>query len=421
MTSNIIWFTAIIGYIVQTKSFSRILARHEYGKDYITNNNHTNTNNINNNASNGDPSNKVTKNLAVHVAILYFISWFLLLPLSRYWNYLYKSSSSAVAGTGLNNNVVNNSSLSSSFSSTQSSILLTTNNNNLSSNSSNLNLVCDDNEDDSSKLNKFLNNFKHFIKIFILAILLDIAILSYTVALSMMPAFDVTLIQNTSIFEITTLLYGVCNVAKRQNVFRNFVIMMTALVGILIISYTNATCDLLEGKLSINKETGEVNDPFLFDRLKASLLCGLCSLVMGPFAVLANKWLTEQKPDTNKKNISYLITICVILLLPLLPNDTSFFKEINDNNNNAWFFLFLGIIGGVIPTLVSIILLNKNSPPEFLTTANLAVIVMMGIANWISEANQTYIIRWEVIGYIMLSISTLFLFFSLRGPSKERI
>lgn len=397
MATNLLWLTLLGSYIVQTKSFSKILGRptHHNNNDYNNNiklNINKNISDIHDtNNSITDESIKPIKNLSVQIAIVYFAAWFLLIPLARLWNIPCKTSS-------LNSNDINNL--------------------------SNVNLNCDefynnsgsnnnDNRDNRTTISLLKSKFKQVSKIFILSLLLSITVLSYTLALTMTPAFDVTLIQNTSIFEITTLLYGVCGVAKRQNVFRNFIIMMVALIGILIVSYTNATCDLLAGKLSINKETGEVNDPFLFDRLKAALLCGLCSLTMGPFAVLSHKWLTNQKPITNKKNIFAIAITSILLLVPFIPKQSSFWRDINSNNSSGWLFLMLAIVGGVLPNIISIILLTKNSSPEFITTANLSVIVLMGIVQGLSESGQTYVIRWEVIGYLMLTISSIILFFSL--------
>lgn len=382
MSSNIFWLTALGSYIVQTKSFSKILGRP------IINNNNNKTNKINSinnihNASNelnDETAIKPIKNLSVQIAIVYFAAWFLLLPLFRCWNLARKTSS------------MENEEL----------------------NGSNINLERDDTIP-QSKASIIISKLKHFFKILTLSLLISTAVLSYTLALTMTPAFDVTLIQNTAIFEITTLLYGVCSISKRQNVFRNFIFMMIALVGILIVSYANATCDLLAGKLSINKETGEVNDPFLFDRLKAALLCGLGSLTIGPFAVLSNKWLTNEKPAINRRNVCYIALTSICLLIPFIPKKSSFWTDMNSNNESGWLFLILAIVGGILPNIISIIQLNKNSPPEFVTTANLAVIVLMGIVQGLSESNETYIIRWQVIGYIMLTTSAIFLFISLRG------
>lgn len=380
MSSNLLWLTVLGSYIVQTKSFSKILGRPTYNN----NNNNNNISNINNihNATDDSKDNtiKPIKNLSVQIAIVYFAAWFLLIPLSRFWNLPHKSSSTENEDVEV----------------------------------SNLNLDRDDTTQES-KFSVLCSKLKHFSKIFTLSLFISIAVLSYTLALTMTPAFDVTLIQNTSIFEITTLLYGVCGVSKRQNVFRNFIFMMMALIGILIVSYTNATCDLLAGKLSINKETGEVNDPFLFDRLKAALLCGLGSLTIGPFAVLSNKWLTNEKPSMNRRNVSYIALTSICLLIPFIPKKSSFWMDMNSNNESGWLFLMIAIVGGILPNIISIILLNKNSPPEFVTTANLAVIVLMGIVQGLSESNETYIVRWEVIGYIMLTCSAIFLFISLRG------
>ncbi|CCK72496.1 uncharacterized protein KNAG_0K01310 [Huiozyma naganishii CBS 8797] len=378
MSANILWFTVVSSYIVQTKCFSRILSRQKYSSY-----------NNSDGADNSDGVSTPIQNLSVQMAIVYFASWLLLLPIARIWNITTLKSSALESGA---------------------------------ESSSSLNLVRStdnffDETTNGSRWTRIRERFRFCSKILLLSILLVIPIISYTVALSLSPAFDVTLIQNTSTFEIVTLLYGVFNIAKRKNVFRNFVIMMVALMGILIVSYTNATCDLLAGKLSINKETGEVNDPFLFDRLKASLLCGLCSLALGPFAVLSQKWLTNQRAETNRKTLFFITITCIVLLLPLLPKDSKFFATMAEDNLGC--FLLLGIVGGIVPNVISIIMLNKCSAPEFITTTNLAIIVLMGLSQWICESNETFIVRWEVIGYLMLTVSGLALFFTLR-PVKNR-
>lgn len=399
MSTNLLWLTLLGSYIVQTKSFSKILGRPtHYNNNDLNNNIKLNINdtinniqNINNSTTDGPI--KPIKNLSVQIAIVYFAAWFLLIPLARFWNIPCKIFS-------LDTNDINS----------LSNVHL--NRDEFDSNSdTNTNV----NSDNGTSISILRSRFKQFSKIFILSLLLSVTVLSYTLALSMTPAFDVTLIQNTSIFEIITLLYGVCGIAQRQNVFCNFIIMMVALIGILIVSYTNATCDLLAGKLSINKETGEVNDPFLFDRLKAALLCGLCSLTMGPFAVLSHKWLTNEKLVTNKKNICAIAITCILLLVPFIPKQSSFWRDINSNNRYGWLFLILAIVGGVLPNIISVILLTKNSPPEFITTANLSVIVLMGLVQGLSESDQTYVVRWEVIGYLMLTVSSIILFFNLRN------
>lgn len=253
----------------------------------------------------------------------------------------------------------------------------------------------------------------YIIKLVILSSLLVIPVFTFMLALSLSPAFDVALIQNTSIFEIVTLLYGVCGISKRKYIFKNFLIMCAALLGILIISYTKATCDILAGKLSINPTTGEISDPFLFDRLKASLLCGLGNLPVGLFAVVWNCWF-GQKSNTIQQQSAHLSLIGIIsiaILVPFGPGFKVFYECIQLFNRDElfWSILLSSVFLGTVPFLCALLYLNRISPPEYLTTCNLGAIISMGIMEWLAEPTQTTIVRWEVVGYIILSLSCLFL------------
>lgn len=318
----------------------------------------------------------------ISVSILYFLAWLLILPITRYWN-----------NTHINIDM----------------------------------LPIDQVEDNAFTYNspssKLKSNIIYLLKILTLSVCIAIPVLSYVVALSITPAFDVALIQNLASFEIVTLLYGVCNIAKKQNVFRNFVVMMIAVISVLIVSYTNATGDLLAGKLTINPETGEVNDPFLFDRLKASLLCGLGSLLIGPFAVLLNNWFgpLSNTPSNAKKNLFAIAFCSIILLLPLTANDANFWNLVVKNENNMVFYFLLAFIGGTVPNLVCTIKLNSTTPPEFLTTLNLSAIVAMGIIQWVCESGKTIVVRWEVISYTLLSLCAVFLYYTLGYTNEKSI
>ncbi|KAK5959521.1 mannosylinositol phosphorylceramide synthase regulatory subunit PWA37_003482 [Arxiozyma heterogenica] len=250
-------------------------------------------------------------------------------------------------------------------------------------------------------------------KLVVLSSLLVIPVFTYMLALSLSPAFDVALIQNTSIFEIVTLLYGVCGISKRKYIFRNFLVMCAALLGILIISYTKATCDILAGKLSINPTTGEISDPFLFDRLKASLLCGLGNLPVGLFAVMWNSWF-GQRSNTIQQQSAHLSLIGIIslaMLVPFGPGFKVFYECIQLFNGDGlfWSTLLGSVFLGTVPFFCALLYLNRISSPEYLTTCNLGSIISMGIMEWLAEPTQTTIVRWEVVGYIMLSLSCLFL------------
>lgn len=269
--------------------------------------------------------------------------------------------------------------------------------------------------------NDFFSRLSYVVKLLTLAILLLVAIFTYMNSLSLTPAFDVALIQNTSIFEITTLLYGVCGLARRKNVFRNFLIMMVALVGILLVSYTKATCDLLAGKYSINQKTGELNDPFLFDRLKSALLCGLGALTLGPVAILWKRWFDYSDRTTFSHQCVHLTLIgslCMAGLLPFLPHSLAALVK-GPAGRTFWLEVVVTLIFGTLLHLVSVLQLLRNTLPAYCTTVNLGAIIFMGISDWICEPTQTTIVRWEVIGYIMLSVSCVVL--SVSYYERKRI
>lgn len=381
MATRIYWFTAVAGYIVQTKCFSYLQT-----KDNID----------------SAKDEKSHKSLMVILSFMYFASWLLLPAISRFFD---------VRESVKKQNL---------------SAPLT-----LSSSSSDLELQTFDEEPEISAEtvtntdqkpeteNKI--TIKYLAQLITLAVLVFVPVLSYMMALSMSPGFDIALIQNTSIFEITSLLYGVCGLTKRRNVATRFLIMMIALIGILIVSYTKATCDLLAGKLSINESTGELNDPFLFDRLKSSLLCGLGSLTIGPFAVLWNRWFNKRSKHVTMSeqcgHLSIMGLICMILLLPFYPSLVGAISSIY-NDRSFWLVSVAGILCGALPHVVSLLQVNRKTTPEYSTTINLGAIIFMGISDWICEPTQTTIVRWEVIGYIMLSVCCIMLSVSYYQKKK---
>ncbi|EDO17454.1 hypothetical protein Kpol_1037p51 [Vanderwaltozyma polyspora DSM 70294] len=351
MTVRLYWFTAVMGYVVQTKFLSHVQSLN------------TNKNN----------DNSTSDSITVYLTFIYFASWLLIFPLSK----LLKDNSTS--SLPISNQIENRI------------------------NSENLNL--------NHKQLFSYSYFKYFVKIFTLAILALVTVLSYHTALAITPAFDVALIQNTSKFEITILLFGICGIAKRKNIFRNYVIIMFGLLGVLLIAYTKATCDFLSGKLTINQETGELNDPFLFDRLKGALICGLGALTTGPFAVLYNRWFNTEK-DSFVKQGNHLLLIGIInmiLLSPFFPTVSSSSVSLLYSGKEFWLPVLSSIALGTLPHLLSLLYLNRNAIPEYLTTTNLGIIITMGLAEWICEPTQTFIVRWEVIGYLLLSVACVIL------------
>lgn len=383
MPTRIYWFIAVFGYIIQTKCLSQLQTRNK-------NDQHENTDDHNHHG------------LTLLLTFMYFSSWLFLAPISRLFKKAQHKKKSylplALSLTSTSSSSTSDLELQ-TFSDSQDTSAVTRNNNS------------DRRSGDNDTKNSSRFTLKYLAKLITLSLLVLLPVVSYVMALSMSPGFDVALIQNTSIFEITSLLYGVCGFTKRKSVFRNFTVMMVALFGILIVSYTKATCDLLAGKLSINEKTGELNDPFLFDRLKSSLLCGLGALTLGPFAILWNRWFNNSKYITISQQCSHLSIVGVISMIFLLPFSPSLINAITFfcKDRTFWLTALAATMLGTLSNVVSLLQINRKTPPEYSTTINLGTIIFMGISDWICEPTQTTIVRWEVIGYIMLSICCIML------------
>lgn len=414
MATTYAWFGAVLGYVIQTKCLSiiqsKLLVRNLAKLHYKT--------------SNNPPSKEETSYiLSIYLTFIYCVSLLFVLPLSQF---LCERLSVIRLDSSLN------TSTESSESSDNEQIAL-----DIEETPIEMDLL--DSENVPPPTNIVIantvtqrtdhNNVVYLGKLVALTICLIIPIFTYNYALSLSPAFDVSLIQNTSVFEIITLLMGVCNISKKKNLFKNFIVMMMALIGILIVSYTKATCDLLSGKLTINKHTGEVADPFLFDRLKAGLICGLGSLTIGPFSVLWHHWFGSQNSNSSMErprlekyllcqstHVSLIGTLCIFMLLPFIPNLANSFQIISYLYMDKFFWVTImsSILFGTLPNIFSIIILTNESAPEYITTCNLGAIVFMGLADWITEPGQTTIVQWEVIGYMMLASSCIFLSASLK-------
>lgn len=428
-----LWFVAVLGYTIQTNCISNILS-----KRFAT----------------GSPEDSYSEagghTLTIYLTFIFFASWLLLVPIARIWESAVSSFSTKKVGGHNQLTFVEDTYPSSPRSALSADThIRETQDGNILHNSNagdddanfsitnamenapyqNLQSFALERSNPSSTVAKVL----YFVKLFVMALLIIVTAFSYHLALSMSPAFDVGLIQNTSIFEIVSLLYGVCGIAKRKNVMRNFLVMMSALIGVLVVSYTKATCDLLAGKLSINKETGELSDPFLFDRLKSALLCGLGALTMGPFAVLWYRWFQKPSNRSYTPNLSpfrsggshsTLTRSCthlsliglfgMIILLPFLPKipTSSETTSLLYSDSSFWFSIMGSVMCGTLPCVLALVKLNKIAPPEYITTCNLGAIIFLGIAEWIAGPTQTTIIRWEVIGYIILTLSCIILTFS---------
>ncbi|CAD1780283.1 similar to Saccharomyces cerevisiae YBR036C CSG2 Endoplasmic reticulum membrane protein, required for mannosylation of inositolphosphorylceramide and for growth at high calcium concentrations [Maudiozyma barnettii] len=445
MSISYAWFGAVLGYVVQTKCLSiiqsKLLVRSLAKMSYQN--------------SKNPPSREETSYiLTIYLTFIYCVSFLFVLPLSQFICDRISAirMESTISSTSSSNDDIETAFGSHSIDDVDrcNDDNNDNNNNNTDSTTTNNNSAMDI-EDSAFEMNLLNdasmppprniviahnmtrrtdhNTVTYLGKLIVLAFCLIVPIFTYNYALSLSPAFDVSLIQNTAVFEIVSLLLGVCNISRKQSLFKNFLVMMSALIGILIVSYTKATCDLLSGKLSINKHTGEVADPFLFDRLKAGLICGLGSLLLGPFAVLWHRWfgLTNThslmgKPCIEKylfrqsTHVSLIGTICIFMLLPFIPNLANSFQIISYLYMDKFFWVTImgSILFGTLPNLFSIIILTNEYSPEFITTCNLGAIVFMGLADWITEPGQTTVIQWEVIGYMVLASSCIYLSISLK-------
>ncbi|SCU81397.1 LAMI_0B06062g1_1 [Lachancea mirantina] len=269
----------------------------------------------------------------------------------------------------------------------------------------------------------------HAIKIAGLAILLSLGYYTYFTSIKLSPALDIAIIHNISKFEICSLLLGVCGISSRRHLFKNYVLLVTILVGVLIVSYTKATCDFLAGKLSVNAETGELTDPFLFDRLKGALICGLGALVNGPATVLWNKWIVSSFfSDKRQKSrlyhsfmLNYQVSLvgvaCLVLLGPILIiycRDESLLGGFAQNSG----LLLASIFLGNIPMILAFVHLSEKSCPEFATTCYMGSIIATAISDWLAESGGSIITRWEVIGYFLISIGGVILGFNYRSQKN---
>lgn len=436
MSRTIAWFTAVIGYVIQTKGLSVIQSDKFLSLDSIRNGGHMNISRL--------TMDQMKEALTIYLTFTHFVALMLLLPIAALFRrdsdegeseYTRVDSSEDAAHDEFElqemsprGGIIEGRSLSMDLSLDLSNLIpheptppsmSVLPSSTPSSSSSSPSLTSSTNSSFKSIFGFILPSFSigstalYIMKLIILSTFLVVPVFTYMLALSLSPCFDVALIQNTAIFEIVTLLYGVCGISRRKYIFRNFLVMSAALFSILIISYTKATCDMLAGKLSINPTTGEVSDPFLFDRLKASLLCGLGNLPMGLFAVMWNRWFGQRSNTIQQQtaHLSLVGIICIIMLLPFGPGFTIFYECIQLFNGDELFWLTLvgSIFLGTVPFFYALLYLNRISPPEYLTTCNLGAIIFMGIMEWLSEPVQTTIVRWEVIGYIILSLSCIFL------------
>lgn len=392
MEYKVLWFSAVLGYVIQSRSISAI---------------HSNPLLLNpkDNLGHSISSDKLHHALTIYLTFLYFASLLLLLPIVRFIH------SMKIPWLSLGDQMY----LDDQFEYELQYLIGNNNTTNNERHSIEVNEAVSEEREASPvyEPESMESCIKYFLKLFVLALLLLVPAWSYILALSLSPVFDISLIQNTAVFEIVTLLYGVCGISRRNHVFRDYLVMMAAVIAILIISYTKATCDILGGKLSINPQTGEVTDQYLFNRLEGALICGMGALPLGGFAVLWNKWINGNKahPIELSKHLSRIGFIAIILLSPFTPDVKSGFHAVSvlHASNSFWLCVLGTIFCGIIPNLLSLLYLNRIRPPEYITTCFLGSIISMGILEWVCEPIGTAVIRWEVIGYIILSLCCVFL------------
>lgn len=265
---------------------------------------------------------------------------------------------------------------------------------------------------------------KRALQFAILAGLISIAGYTFLMSLNLSPALDIAIIHNTSMFEIVSLLLVVTGLASRRHLLQNFLMMVVILIGILIVSYTKATCDVLSGKLSINQDTGELNDPFLFDRLKGALICGLGALTIGPVFVLWSKWTANAKntkegairPFTTSRDRNYVsnceISLVGVFNLMILGTALLVCGKGGSGSQTVMYkseWILVSIFAGHLPMVVATVHLSRRVSPIFTSTCFIGCIVFTALADWIAESAQSIITRWEVIGYLMVSITGIFL------------
>ena len=279
-------------------------------------------------------------------------------------------------------------------------------------------------------LRKIASRVGYLVRILLTSCLILTVILTYNMSLSLIPPFDVSLIQNVSIFEVVTLSYAISNIARNENVLRNFVVQLFILLNCVLLAYTNATSDFLSGKLSINNITKEVRDPFLFDRLKGGLLTGLGALAIGPFAVICNTVLNKEtlinKNSNNRKNLVLISVTSFLILLTLAHSPRKHLEAIQSIHQSStsrlqfWSYLVAGIVLGTLPNIVSIIKLNAEYPVEVITTCNLAAISLMGFVKWVGDIGQMVVVGWNVVANVVLLVGTVFLYHTLSNTDKEK-
>ncbi|AMD22116.1 HGL224Wp [Eremothecium sinecaudum] len=271
--------------------------------------------------------------------------------------------------------------------------------------------------------NQRFQSINSVLKLVTLSTLLIISMYSFMTALSIAPVFDVAIIHNTSMLEIIVLFATVAGVATNnmRSLAKRFISIFNALIGIVLVAYFNASSDLLSGKFSINPSTGESSDPFLFDRLKASLICGLGSLFIGPYVFLLERWCintSRQITGSGRWLKMYAwfsaIGLTSILMLSVVSLYSGGFKYMfhmcGSITRSPWFLL--SMICGKLPTVMGSAHLIMSDSIESLTLLPILRIIVVWLGQWCIEAENRILTLGEVVGFLMLVISFVIMFIS---------
>ncbi|CEP61252.1 mannosylinositol phosphorylceramide synthase regulatory subunit LALA0_S02e10154g [Lachancea lanzarotensis] len=367
-----LWLVAVLGYVVQTKTLS-----HVYNVSYET------------------QQQRPTQQDVLYLLFVHLSSWILVAPLTQLCSRVKdrlegRSGSWAFSAVAVG-----------------------------------AELLGADNDGRSRPNRTLASHFRQLVQITTLSLLLVIAGYTFFVALGLSPAVDVAIMHGTSMFEIVSLLLVVMGLAPGKKLGRSFAFMLIVLTGIFIVSYTKGTCDLLAGKLSVNEATGELDDPFLFDRLKGALTCGLGALTIGPFFVLWNKW-SAASPNESTTSIRPFLThaerSCIsnieisqlgianlLIVGPMLFLASAGRPFAQNSTLSSSAFMLLSVFAGHLPMIWAMVHLSDRVSLQFTSTCFVGFIVFTALADCIFDSAHVVVTRWEVIGYLLISVAGLLL------------
>lgn len=385
---------AIVTYVIQTNLLAKIQSKQFALHAAAV------TSDIDGNLSSSDDD--AAASLTVYLAFAYFAGWMLLFPLSNLIkddnNITLRDSNSFPLSRLNSENGMNSERIDTSTN--VPSILITSapsrdpNNSIDSLHPLPLPALTHSSTEDSYSSMTNHDVLVYVFKLFVLSICCIIPITAYIYSLSLCPVFDVVLMQRVSIFEISMLLFGIIEVQKHswahsRKIFQSYILMLISLFGTLLISYSRASSDLASGKIKINSETGELADPFLFDRLKGYLIVGLCSLPIGLFNILWHHWFQIPSSSIRRQahHLSCIGLISIICLLPFFPHIPFWGSPISSllySVKGFWIPLILAIGLGTLPHSLFLLYLHQYNKPQYVLTTSLFYIVTMSILEWLN-------------------------------------